>query len=65
MNISRLFSKMLTAPFKSYALFENVVGHDHIKRLFGIASDNKIMSCFGLIDLLLNALYYILFSCSF
>jgi Holliday junction DNA helicase RuvB len=42
MNISRLFSNMLTAaPFKSDTFFENVVGHDNIKRLFGMALQSE------------------------
>jgi hypothetical protein len=42
MNISRLFSNILTAPsFKSDTLFENVVDHDNIKRLFGMALQSE------------------------
>jgi holliday junction DNA helicase RuvB len=42
MNISRLFSNMLTASsFKSDTLFENVVGHNNIKRLFGMALQSE------------------------
>jgi holliday junction DNA helicase RuvB len=32
---------MLTATFKSDTLFENVVGHDNIKRLFGMALESE------------------------
>jgi holliday junction DNA helicase RuvB len=32
---------MLTAPFKPDTLFENVVGHDNIKRLFGMALQSE------------------------
>jgi holliday junction DNA helicase RuvB len=41
MNITRLFSNVLTSPFKSDTLFENVVGHDNIKRLFGMALQSE------------------------
>jgi Holliday junction resolvasome RuvABC ATP-dependent DNA helicase subunit len=39
MNFSRLFSKIVET--KSDTFFENVVGHDNIKRLFGMALQSE------------------------